>query len=411
MEPARNVEAGFFPLDDELELPSSGLTPHAHQGLVLLGTLLPFRKAATHLDTLLKVQVSASTARRVTEQAGACLQRWQDQQAQPLAQAQPAMEEAVAERLAMATDGVLIPVLPNEWTEVKMTTIGEVKQRKNGEAHCEQLSYFARLTDATTFADLASSEIKRRGVDRAKEVAAIHDGAEWIPGFVQGQRADALRILDFAHAAEYVSAIGTLAEQAGIELPTTWREKQWQTLKWEGPAAVVAEGERLSALAPSPEMEEKVAYLRKREGQMQYPQYLAAGWPIGSGMAESGNKLVVQARLKGAGMHWDRSRVNPMLALRTTLSSDRWTQDWQVVRADAHTQRLQRFHVRRQLALAKAVRRLSDTLSHLPLPLLLACFPPPPPPKASKGRTEGQKRWGRQTFSPRAIQEGRYAKI
>lgn len=66
MEPDRSVEAGFFPLDDELELPTSGLTPHAHQGLVLLGTLLPFAKAARHLDTLLHVQVSTSTARRVT---------------------------------------------------------------------------------------------------------------------------------------------------------------------------------------------------------------------------------------------------------------------------------------------------------------------------------------------------------
>jgi hypothetical protein len=72
MEPAHNVEAGFFPLDEELDLPLSGLAPHAHQGLVLLGSVLPFRSAAMHLETLLKVQVSTSTVRRLTEQAGAC---------------------------------------------------------------------------------------------------------------------------------------------------------------------------------------------------------------------------------------------------------------------------------------------------------------------------------------------------
>ena len=32
---------------------------------------------------------------------------------------------------------------------------------------------------------------------------------------------------------------------------------------------------------------------------MQYPTFLAAGWPIGNGAVESGNKLVVEARLKG----------------------------------------------------------------------------------------------------------------
>ncbi len=196
MAPAHSVEAGFFPLDDELDLPTSGLTPHAHQALVLLGTLLPFAKAATHLHTLLKVQVSPSTARRLTEAAAACLEQWQDQQAQPSSAAVQRPQEVPA-RLAMATDGVLIAVRPNEWTEVKMTTIGEVTQpKKHGEAHCEQLSYFARLSDAATFADSASGEIKRRGVEQAQEVAAINDGAEWIPSFVHSHRADALRILD-----------------------------------------------------------------------------------------------------------------------------------------------------------------------------------------------------------------------
>lgn len=409
MERARSVEAGFFPLDEELNLPSSGLTPHAHQGLVLLGSMVPYACAATHLETLLKVQVSKSTVRRLTEQAGACLQQWQDQYACP-GQGSEQPKQA-APRQAMATDGVLIPVLPNEWAEVKMVTIGEVCQTKSGEPHCEKLSYFARLADAETFGDLASFEIQRRRVDQAREVAAINDGAEWIQGFVQGHRADAVRILDFAHAAQYISEIATLAQNAGVPLPPTWVSEQWHKLKEDGPTSVLKEVRRLSASTPGDEMLEKVAYLHKREGQMQYQQYRAGGWPIGSGIAESGNKLVVQARLKGAGMHWARPQVNAMLALRTTLCSNRWTQDWHVVRASWHTSRLQRFRARSQAALAKASLRLQQTFWRLPLPLILACFPSPPPTSmAPKGRTEGQRRWGRQTFSQRAIQDGRYAK-
>jgi hypothetical protein len=407
---ARSVAADFFPLDEELELPTSGLTPHAHQGLVLLGTLAPFARAATYLDTLLHLRVSPSTARRLTEQAGACLEHWQDEHAGPLSEAvQP--QDKGAERLVMATDGVLIPVVPDEWAEVKMTTLAQVSQGQDGEVHCAQLSYFARLADAETFADLASFEIRRRGVEHAAEVAAVSDGAEWIVGFVQGHRADAVRILDFAHAAEYLAAIGTLAQDAGVHLAPTWLEEQLHELKHEGPSGVLTEVHRLQALVPSQEMSEKVSYLCKREGQMQYPHYQAAGWPIGSGIAESGNKLVIQARLKGAGMHWDRRRVNGMLALRTTLCSDRWTQDWPVVTADWHAQRLQRFRTRSQAALANASLRLQQTFWRFPLPVLLAWFgSPPPPPPVPKGRTEGQKRWGRQSFSPRAILDGRYAK-
>src|SRR5260370_13928106 len=62
---------------------------------------------------------------------------------------------------------------------------------------------------------------------------------------------------------------------------------------------------------------------------MQYPQFQSSGWPIGSGMVESANKNVVEARLKGTGMHWERSHVNPMLALRTAVCNDRWREMWQ----------------------------------------------------------------------------------
>jgi hypothetical protein len=226
-------------------------------------------------------------------------------------------------------------------------------------------------------------------------------------------RADALRILDFPHAAQYVSEMGELASMMGAVLPPVWLTTQLHTLKTEGADAVLPVLERLCTQFPAPEMQEKLSYLRKRADQMQYPTYQAAGWPIGSGMAESGNKLVVQVRLKGAGMHWERENVNPMLALRTTLCSDRWTQDWQVVRASWHTHRVQRFRTRSQLSLDKASLRLQQTFLRFPLPVVLACFPSPAPapaPAALKGRTEGQKRWGRQTFSQRAIQDGRYAK-
>ena len=43
---------------------------------------------------------------------------------------------------------------------------------------------------------------------------------------------------------------------------------------------------------------------------------------------ESANKLVVEARLKGPGMHRARKNVDPMLALRTVVCSDRWEEVW-----------------------------------------------------------------------------------
>ena len=81
-----------------------------------------------------------------------------------------------------------------------------------------------------------------------------------------------------------------------------------------------------------------MAYLEKRITQMNYPEFQAQGWPIGSGIVESANKLVVEARLKGSGMHWAEENVNPMLAIRNILCSDRWKEEWPKIAAELRTQ-------------------------------------------------------------------------
>jgi hypothetical protein len=82
-----------------------------------------------------------------------------------------------------------------------------------------------------------------------------------------------------------------------------------------------------------------LTYLEKRKEQMQYPLFQAQGWPIGSGIVESGNKLVVAARLKGSGMHWAEEHVNP---IRNIICSDRWKEEWPKIEARLRQQSRQR---------------------------------------------------------------------
>ena len=74
--------------------------------------------------------------------------------------------------------------------------------------------------------------------------------------------------------------------------------------------------------------DETLQYLAKRREQIDYARFRAAGYPIGSGSVESANKLVVEARLKGPGMHWARGDVNPVLALRGMWCSGLWAERW-----------------------------------------------------------------------------------
>ena len=105
---------------------------------------------------------------------------------------------------------------------------------------------------------------------------------------------------------------------------------------------------------------------------MQYPQYQEQGWPLGSGMVESANKVVVQARLKGAGMHWEPTHVNPMLALRTAACSERWDEAWQDISKEQYTQVSTK---RQQVAATRLQSQLASWLL-----LLLRFLPPAPKP-------------------------------
>lgn len=204
---------------------------------------MPFERAASELQAMLGIQVSDSTVRRQTVQAGALCEQIQREQAQPhrCPSCLSLPQEEPAERLAMSSDGGLVPLRGGVWAEVKTLVIGEVvpPSSKQTTVRTTAHSYFSRLCDAATFADLASVEIARRGVERAKAVCAVQDGADWLQGCVDGQRQDAVRILDFAHAAGYLGQIAEQAQQVGHPLPKRWLAVLLHQLKHHGPTRVL----------------------------------------------------------------------------------------------------------------------------------------------------------------------------
>ncbi|GHO68447.1 hypothetical protein KSC_073390 [Ktedonobacter sp. SOSP1-52] len=291
----------------------------------------------------------------------------------------------------------MVPLRGGTWAEVKTVVIAEVlpsqpESTEQASRRTTNHSYFSRLADATMFADLASVEIARRGIESAEQVCAVQDGAEWLQGFVQSHRHDAIRILDFAHAAEYVGKIHEQAQQTGQRLPARWVSVLLHQLKYHGPVRMLEHLHWLSQRRDIPAITDALRYFGKRLPQMHYPQFQAQGWPIGSGMVESANKVVMQARLKRAGMHWEPSNVNPMLALRDALCNQRWAEVWHQQQQRQKEDRLARREQRSQQRRAQLEHALEEQVIHL---LLLSVCPKIKAQSAPrKGRTEGQRRWG-----------------
>lgn len=352
------VAPGFSPLDDELALLPGHLTPTLHSWLVRLSVYLPFAQAAALLSEIARVPLSEGTAQRLTYAAGTTVVVQQTLEADRITREAPPPRPG-PDCLLLSADGAMVPLIGGEWAEVKTLVAGEVVATPQPDAmplvQTTALSSFSRLTDAETFTSLATAETYARGVERAQRVVAISDGAEWLQKLFDLQCPMATRILDFPHAAQRLSQIAAALWEDGSEAGRTWQEQQIAALKHDGPAGVLAAVTALAAEHPHlASVAEDAAYLTKRRALMEYPTYQAQGLPIGSGCVESANKLVVEARLKGAGMHWQRTHVNPMVALRNVVCSERWASVWpQVVatrRAEARATQRERQQRRQQPA-------------------------------------------------------------
>jgi hypothetical protein len=346
------VAPAFFPLDEQLALLPGSLSPWLQEALVRLSTHIPsFAKASRELAFFTGVHVHPDTARRRTEQAGALLVAHETTEAQRVLHEHPA-SPCVPDTLLLSVDGAMVPLVHGQWTEVRTLAVGEVEPPKltpdGPVVHTAKLSYFSRRTDSTNFSELASLELHRRGIEAARRVGAVVDGAVWCQSFLDLHYPEAVRVLDFAHAAEYLAKIAQTVGAQGPLLSATEHSNLRHALKHKGPEAVLERlREVVASQADNKEVSTALAYLEARLEQMQYPQFVAAGWPIGSGMVESANKLVVEDRLKGAGMHWAEANVNPLLALRNAVCNDRWEESWAVIERGLRREMVQRRQGRR----------------------------------------------------------------
>ena len=372
------MELAFSPLDEELGLLPGNLTPWLSEALVRLSTHIPsFAKATRELAFFTGVEVHPDTARRRTEHAGGLLVAHETTEAARMLHEHPA-PACTPDTLVLSVDGAMVPLVHGQWTEVRTLAIGEVQPPEptpdGPVGHTTNLSYFSRRIDSTTFGELATLELHRRGLEAARQVGAVVDGAVWCQSFVDLHYPEAVRVLDFAHAAEYLATIAHAPGVDGPLLSATEHTNLRHALKHDGPEAVLPRLREVVANQTGNDgLSTALAYLEARVEQMQYPQFVAAGWPIGSGMVESANKLVVEDRLKGAGMHWADQNVNPLLALRNAVCNDRWEECWAVIEQAQRSEVVVR---RQQLRAQRAAVKQPPAVT-IPTPAPLPALEPP----------------------------------
>jgi hypothetical protein len=339
---------------------------------------MPFGQASKGIDHFLKVDVSEASTRRKTEAAGQAYVEVQTEKVDSLEAHPPESprdEPKGPERQLLSADGAMVPLVGKRWGEVKTLVIGTIGAPKTRdgeqEVHSSELSYFSRMLDHETFGRLSTVETYRRGTQTAGIVCAVNDGAEWEQRLVDLHRPDAVRILDFGHSAEHLAQVAQAIHGLGTKEAEEWLKAECHELRHGDPEKVLGDlrglTEELAADASKAEtlkvVSDNLAYFEKRRDQIRYAEFEAKGYPIGSGAVESANKLLVEARLKSAGMHWADLHVDPIVALRTVACSDRWEEAWPEIEQRLRTGLAERASCRRaRRHAAKVVEKLAERL-------------------------------------------------
>jgi len=187
--------------------------------------------------------------------------------------------------------------------------------------------YDATFGPVDTVAALWAQTAKLVGVSLQSRVHVLADGAVWI----DSQRSVAFGkqggpLIDLYHVLEYLGeAAGTCSAQ-----PTRWLKTQKKRLKSGRSDRVIEELKKHCEQHSEPEETSPVRrawrYLENRRDYLAYDKAIEKGLPLGSGLIESGNKHVLQARMKIPGASWNIVTAENFARARAMRANHQWDQ-------------------------------------------------------------------------------------
>jgi len=346
-------QQSLYPLDEALDLPAADVTVGLARRSLRLATHMSFSALQEELYYQHEVRLSGTMLDRLMQSVGQVAENEQQAAVAELEHLSEGVgrEEcslakasiARPKRLYVSCDGILYPTRYRQdrgegdggkrisYQEMKCGAVfwreGDSAWHKRAAASRENVDRFGlRLWDLAV----------RCGMLQADEVIYISDGGTWPDSVAKGPFRDAIRILDWYHASEHIWETARALYPDDERAATRWA-KQCEGVLWESSGigllhhlersrcvrASDAPVERMKAL------DSLIEYVRPRLAIMDYVEYRAKGYVIGSGMMESTCKQVVGRRLKGNGRQWSETGALAMTALTVHRLNHTWEAFWE----------------------------------------------------------------------------------
>lgn len=304
--------------------------------MVWLAAHMPFAAAAEAFRRIARRPVPTDAIWDATQQHGERLKRHVEQQQAQVGVERVVLPPAGADHdrpLGVSLDGGKINIRSEGWKEFKAGAVFDLVavpalNRDTGEwvdaVHGVNITYRAVLGNVAEFAPALWALAVARQVPQAANVAVVADGADWIWNLAADLFPDAVQVVDWYHATEYLAHAAEKLYPSDTEAAQRWQKARRDPL-FRGETHQLIEPLEAAGLTTQAD------YFRTHTRRMQYQEFHEQAYPIGSGTVESGIKRF-KHRLSGPGMRWSRPAAERMLVLRAAVLSGTFDQLWAAAR-------------------------------------------------------------------------------
>lgn len=285
----------------------------------------PFSPSAAILYRLTEQRLSDRTINRLVRRAGKMAAEREREGALRMASWSVPLGLVNPQRLYVAVDGTTIH-LEDGWREVKCVIC-----YWEDEAGNRQARYMARLETAEEFRGFVWALACQCGLESAREVVLLGDGAAWIweqIAPILGEKT--ICITDWYHVTEHLWDCGRALYGEGSEATEAWVEG-YKSLLWKGQASAallaLEQEKRKHRGAKREAVEGLMTYLTNQGQRLAYNRFRKRDLDIGSGRVEAMCKQV-GVRMKRAGMCWSAEGAQAALSLRSVWLNGQWDSFW-----------------------------------------------------------------------------------
>ena len=364
-EPSASCSHGQAPWDSVWGQIAGRTSPGVQKLLGKLVSRLTLSEAVDTFTDILPLSMSERQALNLIQPIGAALSEQEEEQVQTLFEQAANKETQAAEqgsvlgpsirRLSIETDGVMARIrrgsVPMEEAEAKRKgdvyreiKVGAVFEGIPGRERSElvpgvfldepgPIQYVARRLKVEEFGRFLYALAQRCGVDRAREVVFLGDGARWIRHVVEDHFPTAVQSVDLSHAREHLWNVANAVHGPGTPQGAAWAKQADALLSHGQIEELVQMIAKLPSIPAVPDASRSIPeieaeYFLSNAERMRYPTFRAKGMHIGSGIAEAACKTVVSTRAKRSGMRWTPEGLDAVLALRTSVLNQSYDLFW-----------------------------------------------------------------------------------